>query len=198
MTTRSPTPSTDTAPNVTAPGDDFNALLGPLMQEYPLLFEMEVLNRLSVPDHFALAGVSREARAAMFTFEPIAFLTRDNFMPHEDIRHQCRYACTEACKEGRVDVLRWLTLDPSYEMDRRGSYHAARNGHVHVLEWLLDEGCSLAEDAASGAAEGGHLEALKWLVNHGCPWSGSVWNYAVKGRHVEVMEWLRAEGCGGC
>ena len=151
------------------------------MQEYPLLFEMEVLNRLSVPDHFALAGVSREARAAMFTFEPIAFLTRDNFMPHEDIRHQCRYACTEACKEGRVDVLRWLTLDPSYEMDRRWSYHAARNGHVHVLEWLLDEGCSLAEDAASGAAEGGHLEALKWLVNHGCPWSGSVWNYAVKG-----------------
>ena len=198
MTTRSPTPFTDAAPNLTAPGDDFNALLGPLMQEYPLLFEMEVLNRLSVPDHFALAGVSREARAAMFTFEPIAFLTRDNFMPHEDIRHQCRYACTEACKEGRVDVLRWLTLDPSYEMDRRWSYHAARNGHVHVLEWLLDEGCSLAEDAASGAAEGGHLEALKWLVNHGCPWSGSVWNYAVKGRHVEVMEWLRAEGCGGC
>ena len=138
MTTRSPTPSTDAAPNLTAPGDDFNALLGPLMQEYPLLFEMEVLNRLSVPDHFALAGVSREARAAMFTFEPIAFLTRDNFMPHEDIRHQCRYACTEACKEGRVDVLRWLTLDPSYEMDRRWSYHAARNGHVHVLEWLLD------------------------------------------------------------
>ena len=67
-----------------------------------------------------------------------------------------------------------------------------------AVEWLLDEGCSLAEDAASGAAEGGHLEALKWLVNHGCPWSGSVWNYAVKGRHVEVMEWLRAEGCGGC
>lgn len=166
------------------------------MQEVPLLFEMEILSRLNVSDLFALAGVSREARAAMFTFEPIAFLTRDNLMPHEDIRRQCSYACTEACKEGRVDVLRWLTLDPSYEMDRRWTYHAARNGHVDVLEWLADEGCSLAEDAASGAAEGGHLDALKWLVSMGCPWSGSVWNYAVKGRHEHVVEWLRGEGCG--
>ena len=193
MTARSPSFSSDDAPT---PKDDFGALLGPLMQEVPLLFEMEILSRLNVSDLFALAGVSREARAAMFTFEPIAFLTRDNLMPHEDIRRQCSYACTEACKEGRLDVLRWLTLDPSYEMDRRWTYHAARNGHVDVLEWLADEGCSLAEDAASGAAEGGHLDALKWLVSMGCPWSGSVWNYAVKGRHEHVVEWLRGEGCG--
>ena len=57
MTARSPSFSSHNAPT---PSDDFGALLGPLMQEVPLLFEMEILSRLNVSDLFALAGVSRE------------------------------------------------------------------------------------------------------------------------------------------
>jgi hypothetical protein len=42
--------------------------------------------------------------------------------------------------------------------------HAARNGHLALLEWLhrnRAEGCS--EDAMDWAARNGHLEVVQWL-----------------------------------
>ena len=43
------------------------------------------------------------------------------------------------------------------------------------------------------AAKGGHLEVLQWARENGCPWNiEAVRANATNGRHLEVLEWLRS------
>ena len=47
---------------------DFGVLLGALIRELPDVFEAEVLTKLSVKDHLALAQVNKECRDVVYKF----------------------------------------------------------------------------------------------------------------------------------
>ena len=49
-------------------------LLGALIRELPDVFEAEVLTKLSVKDHFALAQVNKECRDVVYKIPPLEFM----------------------------------------------------------------------------------------------------------------------------
>ena len=49
---------------------DFGVLLGALIRELPDVFEAEVLTKLSVKDHLALAQVNKECKDVVYSWSP--------------------------------------------------------------------------------------------------------------------------------
>jgi hypothetical protein len=76
---------------------------------------------------------------------------------------------------------------------------AAGAGHVHVLRFLREHGCTLHESACMGAAAAGQLTALRWLREAGCSWSTSgppercIAIAGAKSGSVEVMQYLQEQ-----
>ncbi len=73
--------------------------------------------------------------------------------------------------------------------------HAARGGHLEVLQWARENGCPWNERTCANAASGGHLHVLQWARNNGCPWD--VWTciIAAQNGHLHVLQWARENGC---
>ena len=70
-------------------------------------------------------------------------------------------------------------------------FFAAWGGHLKVLQWLRQRGCSCGLATCVAAATGGHLEVLKWAREQDCPWDAfMVRACATKGGHHEVLKWL--------
>ena len=53
---------------------DFGVLLGALIRELPDVFEAEVLTKLSVKDHLALAQVNKECKDVVYKIPPLQFI----------------------------------------------------------------------------------------------------------------------------
>jgi hypothetical protein len=75
---------------------------------------------------------------------------------------------------------------------------AAGAGHVHVLSFMREHGCTLGETACSMAAQRGKVAALRWLREAGCPWATSgatsVATNGTRSGSVEMMEFLHEQG----
>ena len=48
---------------------------------------------------------------------------------------------------------------------------AAREGHLDVLKYARENGCPWDEGACSWAAHNGHHQVLQWLIENGCPFA---------------------------
>jgi hypothetical protein len=46
---------------------------------------------------------------------------------------------------------------------------AAREGHLHVLQWLQEDGATWDSRVISCAKEGGHDYVVEWASENGCP-----------------------------
>ena len=100
-----------------------------------------------------------------------------------------------------------------YKGDFKGKYTngttlmlgAAMNGHLHVMQWLYENGSSLTdrtdsyESCLTYACKYGHLETIKWLVEKGCSVNdmnkyGTCVMIAACYKKIEVVEWLLSNG----
>ena len=131
-------------------------------------------------------------------------------------------------KHGQLELLKWA-IDHKCFSNSTGSiipYNmpglAAENGHLHILEfgvqngWICDvwtcaraafgghlyivkllvkKGCCLNTTVLRAAAEGGHLHIVKWLKKKGCPWNELACQYAAAGGFLEVLQFLRSNEC---
>lgn len=82
---------------------------------------------------------------------------------------------------------------------------AASNGHLTMVQWLVDYNLEVICDLRSGskamnnAAGNGHLDAVKWLhenYDKGC--KTDAMDFASSNGHLDVVKWLhenRTEGC---
>lgn len=70
---------------------------------------------------------------------------------------------------------------------------AARNGHLHVLEWLRANGNSLSF-VPNGAASGGHLKILDWTRVHSIPFNASICIDAANQGQLDALKWLKKHG----
>ena len=79
---------------------------------------------------------------------------------------------------------------------RHFTREAAKNGHLEVLRWLVENGCLWDSFACEFAALNGHLEVLKWAKEAGGPWQNpDVCSGAARKGHLEVLKWARENGC---
>ena len=114
-------------------------------------------------------------------------------------RNRCPWdratVATEAAKNGRVHVLQYLkTLRFSFKKNLMRD--AASKGRKNVIEFLREQGCPWNEEATcSAAAQGGHLNLLKYLHENGCPWNEYTCECAAGGGHLNVLKYAHENGC---
>ncbi|KXZ42159.1 hypothetical protein GPECTOR_193g316 [Gonium pectorale] len=76
---------------------------------------------------------------------------------------------------------------------------AARNGHLHVLIWLVGTfgagAVRMGPDLLVAAAESGSVQLMAWLRERGCGWDASAITKAADSGCEEAVEWLVAQGC---
>eukprot|EP00953_Heterococcus_sp_UTEX-ZZ885_P004847 3098-Heterococcus_DN1.PRE.2 len=109
-------------------------------------------------------------------------------------------ALTWAAKGGSVEAMRWLRQQGcQYDLIEVHAA-AAYNGHLNVLQFLHEDGCTVpdpphasATTCCEHAASRGHINVLRWLHKHGWPY-GEVCAYAANGGSVPVMQYLKEQG----
>ena len=175
------------------PDDEFGRLLG------SDIFEAKVLPRLSVKEHFALAGVNRACRGALAEVEGVEWLrchgeTWSDLSAPASVRSVQLEACQRAALEGRLEVLKWLRAH-GCEWDEYTCAFAAKEGHLEVLQWARENGCEWDKDTCARAAWGGHLEVLRWARESGCEWNRWTCAAAAEGGNLQVLQWARENGC---
>ena len=191
---------------------DFGVLLGALMRELPDVFEAEVLTKLSVKDHFALAQVNKECRDVVYKIPAFEFMRMCIYYDDSNIYYRAAMKRVDKAVEiGHLDVLKWVwEREPSYRKFRYievAGYH----GQKEVLDWFYTlpredfpaggiteqevKDLAIFDDALNGAARGGHLELLKYLREKGCTWNERTCAAAAQEGHVHVLEYLRTNGC---
>jgi hypothetical protein len=89
--------------------------------------------------------------------------------------------------------------------------HAAKGGHINILNWLVDCGISCMENILLlNAAEHGHLHVIKWLMKKRKEAQGAalrakkiinvrnsyfVFHHAAISGNISVIEWLDKQKC---
>ena len=96
---------------------------------------------------------------------------------------------------GYLDILKYLHEHGCAVINEVTFSAAAGGGHMHILQWLLDEVCKMSTHACAAAAEEGHLEVLKWLRENGCEWNEDSCASAARTGNYDILKWLRENGC---
>lgn len=98
--------------------------------------------------------------AAMFGhFDCVKWLVAEGF-------HKCKYTVACAARCGRNDILRWL-IDNGFKKSWNAFEGAGAGGHVHTIEFLINEGGFTNVNMATlAASKCGHADCLKWIVDN--------------------------------
>lgn len=120
-----------------------------------------------------------------------------------------------ACDGGNVEVLEYLCdkgMVPSErDVEKRTPLHyAAYRGHIHIIEWILDnfENSELLLKSSNMrgsnclhiACQKGHLKLAKYLVAHGVSINGqnntgnTPFHFACENGHIKLAKWLSENG----
>jgi len=104
--------------------------------------------------------------------------------------------CNGAAARGDLVGLQWL-WDHRWPWDRSVNHNAARNGHLHVLQWA--HRCSsqwppFDQQTDVYAARGGHLHVLEWLNSISQVDPEQVCLAAIPSGHLHVLQWVDANG----
>lgn len=71
---------------------------------------------------------------------------------------------------------------------------AAKEGHLPVVEWLVEKGTDATTSVCRFAASGGQLHVLEWAKARGMPWDDSAYCDAAGGGHLDTLRWLTSNG----
>jgi len=144
---------------------DFNSLLGALIRELPDVFEVEILSKLSVKDHLALAQVNKECRDVVYKIpSPLGALIRElpdvfeaEVLTKLSLKdHLALAQVNKACKDVvyKIPPLQFLrskriTCHNAFEFMRMCRYYPK---HFRAFSQRLYQ-----------TAEMGRLDVLKWV-----------------------------------
>ena len=125
-----------------------------------------------------------------------------------------RFALLGAAMGGKLDILKWLWSQPeswNIENVTQVWWHAAKHGHVHILEFLGGDeevagmselqvqDCLQATDLMMPAIEGGHIDLFKWIHDRVDPvewheeleqWIPILLDQAVQVGHLEIARFI--------
>jgi hypothetical protein len=105
------------------------------------------------------------------------------------LRYDALVLVRHAAANGHVDVIDWLLQQHSeVVLSSLMICYAATNGHLAMCQYLCKIGCPLDAPACTGAARKGHFDVLVYLLEHNCPWHEQlVCEYAAYNGHIEMM-----------
>jgi hypothetical protein len=189
-----------------------------LLEDFPDLFQKEVLERLNGVD-LALLGRTGSAVRTAVNLSGLSRVGGSAEGPRVGIAAFCQSlstfvwavangcprqraaTCETLARGGHLEVLKWAR-EHSCEWDEWTCARAAAGGYLEVLRWAREHGCPWNEvledeetDCCAQAAQFGHLEVLKWLREHNCPWDSFTCALAAQGGHLEVLRWARVRHC---
>ena len=141
-------------------------LLPPLLEfleEYPGLFEEEVLVRLDPADRTVLSQVARPLLAAVAA----AAAAADSGLPRAGKSAGVPLKLIDFV--GSEKRLAWAKSNGCPWIAATCQL-LAKHGQLEALQWARELECPWDARVCACAAAGGHLVTLKWLRQHGCPW----------------------------
>ena len=111
-------------------------------------------------------------------------------------------ACANAALSGHLECLKYLheevqaPLNSPHRPGRTASW-ASKNGHLHILEYLVERKYDkYDEDACKCAAMNGHLDCLKYLHETAkAPWDSGAIRVAHKKSQTECLQYLLDNNC---
>ena len=99
--------------------------------------------------------------------------------------------CTAAATGGHVHVLQWALENDRCIWNADTVRMAALNGHLHVFEWGMANGCYMYRGVSvmRWAARGGYVALLDWLLANGFIADARITVLAVCRGHLQVLQW---------
>ena len=108
-------------------------------------------------------------------------------------------ACAEAAGNGDLEVLKYLREEAKAPWGSWTANCAARSGHLHVLEYLVERKYQYNQFntySCQCVAEHGHLDCLKYLHETAkAPWNSEAVRFAHKNNHLECVQYLLENNC---
>ncbi|CCO20443.1 predicted protein [Bathycoccus prasinos] len=108
-------------------------------------------------------------------------------------------ACAEAAGNGDLEVLKYLREEAKAPWGSWTANCAARSGHLHVLEYLVERKYQYAQFntyACQCVAAYGHLDCLKYLHETAkAPWNYLAVEKAHANNHPECVQYLLDNNC---
>lgn len=102
-----------------------------------------------------------------------------------------------AATDGHLSMVEWL-IDNGYNVNSGSDSvmcNAAANGHKNIVELLYARGCPLSTMVFALSAGSGNLDLVKWLVAQNCPMSDDAFAYAVRKGSIEMLDYLMSINC---
>jgi len=104
-------------------------------------------------------------------------------------------ACLEsAAAQGHLRILEWM-MDHGYVWYLHAMTCAVRNGHNHILAWAIKRRYALPTSLCATAAERGRIGALQMAFQAGCGWDERVCAAAAASGSIRTLQWARARAC---
>ena len=73
--------------------------------------------------------------------------------------------CARVAMTEKLEFLKWAREEKKCEWDELTSFSAAYRGNLEILKYCVDNGCPLREDLCEMVARDGHLNVLKFLID---------------------------------
>lgn len=103
-----------------------------------------------------------------------------------------------ATDNGSLDILKYIyAIKGPFLKDVWN--RAAEKGHIHILQWLVDNNLGIIHgwiyNKYEGAIKGGRIEVIQWIRNTGFQWEKDILRLAMKHKQYTVATWLLASDC---
>jgi len=154
-----------------------------VVEDFPDLFQKEVLERLDRVDRALLSRTGSTVRTAVVS-SGLPRVGGSAMEPREGIEAFCKSLSTFV----------WAVANGCQWQFAQTCNTLARAGNLEVLQWAREHGCPLRAGTCRAAAECGHLEVLKWAREQDCQMNEATCRSAAGGGQLEVLMWLREHG----
>eukprot|EP00953_Heterococcus_sp_UTEX-ZZ885_P007680 4633-Heterococcus_DN1.PRE.4 len=100
-----------------------------------------------------------------------------------------------AAESGNVELMVWLLQQPGMQLNEEAMTLAVFRGRMAMCQYLHAQQCPWDDSATSQAAKDGHIDILRWLIDNGCPCDAfGTGKSAAEGGGVEVLSYLQQQG----
>lgn len=95
---------------------------------------------------------------------------------------------------GNLEIIRYLH-ENGIVLDNNHAMYDAIYGHIHVLEWWIENIGPINRHVFNWVAASGSLDTLKWVCTHGHTPDNDTFMRAFRRVDREKLDWLREQGC---